>query len=237
MASKLTRWINAKLKSKGLGVKEAKKDAGKYSSIAAAKRAGSLYYTDKKGRVMIAAYAEDLKTAPPPPKKRPKASTKSNRKAERELSIAKTRIKLADSESRTKQALAKSEKTKQRIKELDAELAKLDNKTDTKSVAKKRSLKDKLSGNADATTLIIIEGPKGPLKRKADATDNEVSNEQLKQKGTPFMESGDRYRQPGQGSGRGLRGTQPEEFTKKVKYKTRKAKGGLIDMRKTGLFK
>ena len=36
MASKLTRWINAKLKSKGLGVKDAKKDAGKYSSIAAA---------------------------------------------------------------------------------------------------------------------------------------------------------------------------------------------------------
>ena len=25
------------------------------------------------------------------------------------------------------------------------------------------------------------------------------------------MESGDRYRQPGQGSGRGLRGTKPEE--------------------------
>ena len=183
MASKLTRWINAKLKSKGLGVKEAKKDAGKYSSIAAAKRAGSLYYTNKAGKVMIAAYAEDLKTAPPPPKKRP---------------------------------------TK---------------KTETKKTETKKSLRDKLSGKADATTLIIIEGPKGPLKRKADATDNEVSNEQLKQKGTPFMESGDRYRQPGQGSGRGLRGTQPEEFTKKVKYKTRKAKGGLIDMRKTGLFK
>ena len=183
MASKLTRWINAKLKSKGLGVKEAKKDAGKYSSIAAAKRAGSLYYTDKKGRVMIAAYAEDLKTAPPPPKKRP---------------------------------------TK---------------KTETKKTETKKSLRDKLSGKANAATVIIIEGPKGPLKRKANATDNEVSNEQLKQKGTPFMESGDRYRQPGQGSGRGLRGTQPEEFTKKVKYKPRKAKGGLIDMRKTGLFK
>jgi len=51
------------------------------------------------------------------------------------------------------------------------------------------------------------------------------------------MEAADRYRQPGQGSGRGLRGTQPEEFTKKVKYKPRKAKGGLIDMRKIGLFK
>ena len=68
MASKLTRWINAKLKKKGLSVKEAKKNAGKYKSIAAAKRAGSLYYTDKKGRIMIAAYAEDLKDAPPPKK-------------------------------------------------------------------------------------------------------------------------------------------------------------------------
>ena len=68
MASKLTNWINSKLKAKGKSAKEAKKDAGKYSSIAAAKRAGSLYYTDKKGRVMIAAYAEDLSKPLPKPK-------------------------------------------------------------------------------------------------------------------------------------------------------------------------
>jgi len=232
MASKLTKWINSKLKAKGMSAKEAQKNAGKYSSIAAAKRAGSFYYTDKKGRVMIAAYAEDLK-APiksPPPKKRPKADVKSNKGAETRLKIARLRIKSGDTE-------AKIRGLNKKISDLSKEkIAIAENKTKKKTETK-RSLKDKLSGKADAATVIIVEGPKGPLKRKADATDNEVSNEQLKQKGTPFMESGDRYRQPGQGSGRGLRGTQPEEFTKKVKYKTRKAKGGLIDMRKTGLFK
>ena len=232
MASKLTQWINSKLKAKGMSAKEAQKNAGKYSSIAAAKKAGSLYYTDKKGRVMIAAYAEDLK-APiksPPPKKRPKADVKSNKGAETRLKIARLRIKSGDNE-------AKIRELNKKILDLSKEkIAIAENKTKKKTETK-RSLKDKLSGKADAATVIIVEGPKGPLKRKADATDNEVSNEQLKQKGTPFMESGDRYRQPGQGSGRGLRGKQPEEITKKVKYKTRKAKGGLIDMRKTGLFK
>ena len=72
MASKLTKWINAHLKAKGKSPKEAQKDAGKYSSIAAAKKAGSLYYTDKKGRVMIAAYAEDLSKPLPKPKKKQK---------------------------------------------------------------------------------------------------------------------------------------------------------------------
>ena len=58
----LREWINAKQKAKGLSTKEAKKDAGKYKSISAAKKAGSLYYTDKKGNVQIAAFAEDLKS-------------------------------------------------------------------------------------------------------------------------------------------------------------------------------
>ena len=60
MASKLTTWINQKLKAKGTTAKEEKKKAGKYKSISAAKKAGSLYYTDKKGNIMIAAHAEDL---------------------------------------------------------------------------------------------------------------------------------------------------------------------------------
>ena len=222
MASKLTQWINSKLKAKGMSAKEAQKNAGKYSSIAAAKKAGSLYYTDKKGRVMIAAYAEDLK-APiksPPPKKRPKADVKSNRKAERNLSIAKTRLKLGDSEAASRQALAKIEKTKAKLKKLDDELAALNKK--------KKKPSSILGGKANATTMIIVKGPKGPLKRKANATDNEVSNEQLKQKGgntkgSRVVEAGDRYRKPGQGRGRGLRGTNPEEpFSGKTKYKRRK---------------
>jgi hypothetical protein len=65
----LKSWINSQLKNKGLTVSQAKKNAGKYKSIAAAKKAGSLYYTNKDGKIMIAAYAEDLKM----PLKRPKS--------------------------------------------------------------------------------------------------------------------------------------------------------------------
>ena len=70
MAVTLQKYLNSKLKEKGLSVKEAKKNAGKYKSIAAAKKAGSLYYTNKDGKVMAAVYAEDLKK-PIKPKVRP----------------------------------------------------------------------------------------------------------------------------------------------------------------------
>lgn len=56
----LRAWINAQQKDKGLSTTAAKKDAGKYKSVSAAKKAGSLYYTDKNGKVMIAALASDL---------------------------------------------------------------------------------------------------------------------------------------------------------------------------------
>ena len=61
MAVTLQKYLNNELKAKGLTATEAKKNAGKYKSIAAAKKAGSLYYTDKNGKVMAAVYAEDLK--------------------------------------------------------------------------------------------------------------------------------------------------------------------------------
>jgi len=77
MASKLTQWINASLKNKGMTAKQAQKNAGKYKSIAAAKKAGSLYYKDKNGKIMIAAYAEDLKNIP---KVKPKVKPKADRK-------------------------------------------------------------------------------------------------------------------------------------------------------------
>tara|TARA_R100001443_G_scaffold2870_1_gene9436 strand:- start:469 stop:1296 length:828 start_codon:yes stop_codon:yes gene_type:complete len=75
MAKKMSlqAWINSQLKNKGMTVKQAKKNAGKYKSIAAAKKAGSLYYTNKDGKIMIAAYAEDLKM----PLKRPESMEKS----------------------------------------------------------------------------------------------------------------------------------------------------------------
>ena len=75
MAVSLRTYLNRKLKEKGMTAAQAKKNAGKYKSIAAAKKAGSLYYTNKDGKVMAAVYAEDLKKAPatsPRPKLRPK---------------------------------------------------------------------------------------------------------------------------------------------------------------------
>jgi len=68
----LREYANQWLKNKGTTAAKAKKNAGKYKSIAAAKKAGSLYYTDKNGKVMLAVYAEDLKRgASPKPKLRP----------------------------------------------------------------------------------------------------------------------------------------------------------------------
>ena len=74
MAVTLRKYLNNQLKAKGLTVAEAKKNAGKYKSIAAAKKAGSLYYTNKDGKVMAAVYAEDLKK-PIKPKARPSSGS------------------------------------------------------------------------------------------------------------------------------------------------------------------
>jgi len=74
----LQKYLNRMLKSKGKSATEEKKKAKKYSSISAAKKAGSLYYTNKDGKVMAAVFAEDLKerAAPKPtPKPAPKPAT------------------------------------------------------------------------------------------------------------------------------------------------------------------
>ena len=60
----LQKYLNRMLKSKGKSATEEKKKAKKYSSISAAKKAGSLYYTNKDGKVMAAVYADDLKQSP-----------------------------------------------------------------------------------------------------------------------------------------------------------------------------
>ena len=58
----LREYLNAEIKKRGSSVTKEKKGAEKYSSIAAAKRAGSLYYKNKKtGKIMAAVYKEDLK--------------------------------------------------------------------------------------------------------------------------------------------------------------------------------
>ena len=79
----LNAWINSQLKNKGLSVSQAKKNAGKYKSISAAKKAGSLYYTNKDGKVMIAAYAEDLKM----PLKKPDSVKKIEKKVDKKPEV------------------------------------------------------------------------------------------------------------------------------------------------------
>ncbi len=76
MAVTLRSYLNNQLKAMGKTSKQAQKDAGKYKSIAAAKKAGSLYYTDKNGKVMAAVYAEDLKKTAPVPRPKPKPRPK-----------------------------------------------------------------------------------------------------------------------------------------------------------------
>jgi len=76
----LQKYLNRMLKSKGVSLTDEKKKAKKYSSISAAKKAGSLYYTNKDGKVMAAVFAEDLKErAAPKPTPKPTPSTGSGR--------------------------------------------------------------------------------------------------------------------------------------------------------------
>jgi len=76
----LQKYLNRMLKSKGKSATEEKKKAKKYSSISAAKKAGSLYYTNKDGKVMAAVFAEDLKErAAPKPTPKPAPITGSGR--------------------------------------------------------------------------------------------------------------------------------------------------------------
>ena len=72
MAMSLKEYLNSKIKSKGSTLTKEKAKAKNYKSIAAAKKAGSLYYTNKDGKVMAAVYAGDLKKAAPKPIPRPK---------------------------------------------------------------------------------------------------------------------------------------------------------------------
>ena len=126
MAMSLRSYLNKKLKEKGMTVAQAKKNAGKYKSIAAAKKAGSLYYTDKNGKVMAAVYAEDLKTSSPRPKARPKkvatsaaqpkvtTSTLSDTKGGRGDGITEMVRRRLDSKSPQNKAKTKSESSLKR---------------------------------------------------------------------------------------------------------------------------
>ena len=119
MAVTLRKYLNSKLKAKGLTLTQAKKNAGKYKSIAAAKKAGSLYYTDKNGNVMAAVYAEDLKKPIKPikPRARP-GSTKSVLNPEEVAEVKRANKELSTREIKriVEGALTKAE-AKKRVKD------------------------------------------------------------------------------------------------------------------------
>ena len=79
MAMSLRTYLNNKIKEKGSSLSKEKAKASKYKSIAAAKKAGALYYTNKDGKVMAAVYAEDLKKAKPKVKPIPKPKVRPKR--------------------------------------------------------------------------------------------------------------------------------------------------------------
>mgnify|MGYP003625542442 CR=1 FL=1 len=262
MASKLTKWINAHLKAKGKSPKEAQKDAGKYSSISAAKKAGSLYYTDKKGRVMIAAYAEDLaKPLPEPkpmkPEKIPEAVTKkedkktetvSDKEVEKSIKIAKAKIKIADTEASVeaaKKALAAANK-KIEIHNRTSVLNKKAREFKEEKIALRDKLKEKIKD--PEITVTIIKASPGPLKRKPTAKElNSESDQDSLDKALRMDNRVEKERDTRRaGKKRDNRSSIEREADlleqeRKKNYKrgkaTKRAKGGLIDMRKKGLFR
>jgi len=71
----LREHLNRRIKEKGSTLSKEKAKAKKYKSIAAAKKDGALYYTNKAGKVMAAVYATDLALKSSlKPKLRPKKS-------------------------------------------------------------------------------------------------------------------------------------------------------------------
>ena len=126
MAVTLRKYLNNQLKAKGLTLTQAKKNAGKYKSIAAAKKAGSLYYTDKNGKVMAAVYAEDLKKPLKPIKPKPRpGSTKSVLNAEEIAEVKRANKELSTREIKriVEGALTKAE-AKKRVKDYYSSLKK-----------------------------------------------------------------------------------------------------------------
>ena len=265
MASKLTKWINAQLKSKGKSSKEAQKDAGKYSSIAAAKRAGSLYYTDKKGRVMIAAYAEDLAKPLPAPKKRPEPKPKkkptsktpdessggkskvTSTQVKKSISDAELKIKIAKSEASVNAALAAVAAANKKIEIFDRTSV-LNDKArlfKEEKIALREKLKEKIKDPEISVT--IIKASPGPLKRKPTAKElNNESDQDSLDKALRMDNRVEKERDVRRsGNKKDTRNSIEREADLlkqelKKKYKrgraSPRAKGGLIDMRKKGLF-
>ena len=156
MAVTLRKYLNNQLKAKGLTAAKAKKNANKYKSIAAAKKAGSLYYTGKDGKVMAAVYADDLKKPLKSIKPKKKPLKSSFRPKVRPTSVKrvtktpkKTDPEAAEIARLTIVQIQKNPGVMSRLEQLQVELANLENRVDR---AKKAGTSDR---RADAQILVV----------------------------------------------------------------------------------
>lgn len=142
----LREYLNAKIKEKGSSLSAEKAKAGKYKSIAAAKKAGALYYTDKNGKVMAAVYAEDLKK----PIKKSSAPTKSVRPKARPGSKTASQPKVKTSMLDSPKMFAPSRSpTDQIVKDT------------------KKALKPSASARREAAVKKAVENPGNAAAKKA----------------------------------------------------------------------
>lgn len=153
----LTEYANKWLKDKGMSSSEAKKKAGNYKSIAAAKRAGSLYYKDKNGKTQLAVYAEDLKdTGPLRPKLRPDSGSSSTKDTPKVYS-GRSRVTPNEDSKKTdnKTAVKKGGKTVAEIKKMAEEAIKSAEVSEARKKRIKKHMKDIEQETADDPTTYL----------------------------------------------------------------------------------
>lgn len=153
----LREYANKWLKDKGMSSSEAKKKAGEYKSIAAAKRAGSLYYTDKNGKAKLAVYAEDLKDKEPlRPKLRPDSDSGSTKDTPKVYSGRSRVTPNAESQKTdNKTAAKKGGKTVAEIKKMAQEAIKSAEVSEAKKKRVKKIMKDIEQETADDPTTYM----------------------------------------------------------------------------------
>lgn len=223
----LREYANKWLKDKGMTSAQAKKDAKKYKSIAAAKKAGSLYYTDKNGKVMLAVYAEDLKRGTSPkPKLRPDSTKDKPKVSTKRVSVETKKAETGDKEAKAKGGMTVKELTtmarkaintagissekKERIKSLMEEI-----KNETGDVGKTvpgralvQAVRNTLSGEGPTNPTAIVRQAREKRKMDREVTKDSDKNP-------------DKYRGMSKGG-----------MTKRGGY----SKGGMADRRNSGMF-
>tara|TARA_B100000513_G_scaffold68459_1_gene27286 strand:- start:474 stop:1298 length:825 start_codon:yes stop_codon:yes gene_type:complete len=229
----LTQWINSQLKDKGISVSAAKKDAGKYKSISAAKKAGSLYYTNPKGTVMIAAFASDLDS--PPPKKETK---KKDMSKEERMALRREASRYVSELQKKGRDVKKSDKPTVTAKTVEVKAVK--NKTDMSDDQKRSSGVSGLNLSTIADIKNVLPELRNILSKKdMKALENILSGKVPMSKEAQIREIKKRVKK-GLGFNIGGLTKSPMQngLSRKINPTTGLTmnKGGMTDYRKTGMF-